>query len=228
MGRFRKTISLFLTLMLISSACVFATDSTDTSESVCAGDSTCPIYAFTDLNADIHYEGIHYCVERGIMQGISDDLFMPFGIAERATVVTALWRFAGCPVVNYALNYSDVSEDMWYTEAIRWATSEKIINGYGDGRFGVTDLITREQFATILYRYVQNNGGGFKGTWMYLMDYNDLSDVSDWAYEALAWMNMNNVITGRPGKILDPRTFTNRAEAATIFYRLSQCMVKEN
>ncbi len=200
---------------------------TESYADVCPGYSTCPIHKYTDLNADVHYEGIHYCVERDILRGVSNDLFMPFGITDRSTAITALWRLAGNPVVNYALNFSDVSEDMWYTEAIRWATSEKIINGYGDGRFGVSDLITREQFATILYRYVQNNGGGFKGMWMYLMDFNDLENVSDWAYEALAWMNMNNVITGRPGKILDPKKYTTRAEAATIFYRLSQCMIEE-
>ncbi|MBQ5887114.1 MAG: S-layer homology domain-containing protein, partial [Clostridia bacterium] len=122
-------------------------------------------------------------------------------------------------VVNYAMDFEDVAAEQWYTEAIRWAASEKIVEGYGDGRFGTDDPITREQLAAILYRYEQKSGGGFKGLWMYRMDYVDLADVSDWAYEAICWMNMNGIVEGRPGKILDPKGTASRVEAAAMIQR---------
>ena len=72
------------------------------------------------------------------------------------------------------------------TEAICWAASEGIVNGYSTETFGPSDAITREQLAAILYRYEQYTGGGFAGAWMFRMDYADLADVSDWAYEPCA------------------------------------------
>ncbi len=98
---------------------------------------------------------------------------------------------------------------------------------YGDGRFGTNDPITREQLATILYRYEQYKGGGFTGAWMIRMDYVDLADVSDWAYEAMCWMNMNGIVNGKPGKVLDPKGSATRAEAATMLYRYCEVMTKE-
>ncbi|MBQ1976318.1 MAG: S-layer homology domain-containing protein, partial [Clostridia bacterium] len=164
-------------------------------------------------------DALHYCLENGLMQGMGDGLFNPSGAASRAMIVTILWRIEGCPVVNYAMDFEDVAAEQWYTEAIRWAASEKIVEGYGDGRFGTDDPITREQLAAILYRYEQKNGGGFKGLWMYRMDYVDLADVSDWAYEAICWMNMNGIVEGRPGKILDPKGTASRVEAAAMIQR---------
>ena len=130
-------------------------------------------------------------------------------------------------MVNYAMSFDDVASDTWYTEAIRWAASEGIVNGYSDTAFGPNDNITREQLATILYRYEQKNGGGFKGMWMFRMDYVDLAEVSDWAYEAMCWMNMNSIVNGKPGKVLDPKGNATRAEAATMLYRYCDIIGKD-
>ena len=99
------------------------------------------------------------------------------------------------------------------------------MEGYSDEQFGPADIITREQLATILYRYEKMNGGGFTGVWMYRMDYVDLENVSDWAYEAMCWMNMKGIVTGKPGKLLDPKGSATRAEAATMLQRY--CELKE-
>ena len=90
---------------------------------------------------------------------------------------------------------------------------------YGDGTFGTNDPITREQLATILYRYEQYLGGGFKGLWVYRMDFSDLSDVSDWSYEAVAWLNMKNVYVFREEKRLSPKEKATRAETAAFLHR---------
>ena len=73
-------------------------------------------------------------------------------------IATILWRMAGSPVVNYAMNFADVPQDQWYSEAIRWAASEGIVGGYGNGLFGTNDPITREQFAAMLYQFAQARG----------------------------------------------------------------------
>lgn len=187
---------------------------------VCHGDDTCPMYGYTDLDmTEWYHDGVHFCIENKLMNGTSTTSFEPGATTSRAMIVTTLWRLAGEPVVNYAMRFEDVDADQWYTEAIRWASAEKIVEGYGNGRFGTNDAITREQLAAILYRYEQKNGGGFKGLWMFRMDYVDLADVSDWAYEAICWMNMNGIVNGKPDKVLDPKGSATRAEAATMLYR---------
>jgi len=187
---------------------------------VCPGDESCPMSAFNDLDTGAWYhDGVHFCLEKGLMNGTGKDTFAPDATLSRAMLLTVLWRAAGEPVVNYAMNFEDVESDAWYTEAIRWAASEKIAEGYGNGIFGTNDPITREQLATILYRYEQKTGGGFRGLWMFRMDFVDLEEVSDWSYEAACWMTMNGVLGGKPGKVLDPKGYASRAEAAVILQR---------
>jgi len=194
----------------------------------CDGGEDCPISTFTDLNsAEWYHDGVHFCIENDLMIGTSDDLFAPNGTTTRAQIVTILWRLAGEPVVNYLMQFEDVEAETWYTEAVRWASAEGIVLGYSDTAFGPNDPITREQLATILYRYEQYKGGGFTGAWMIRMDYVDLADVSDWAYEAMCWMSMNEVVTGKPGKILDPKGSAVRAEAASMLYQYWKVMTVE-
>ena len=113
-----------------------------------------------------------------------------------------------------------------YDHTLIDAAAEKIVEGH-DGKFDPNGAITREQLATILYRYEQKNGGGFKGMWMFRMDYVDLAEVSDWAYEAMCWMNMNSIVNGKPGKVLDPKGNATRAEAATMLYRYCDIIGKD-
>lgn len=115
---------------------------------------TQPAPTFTDVPSDAWYaEAVDYCQQRGIMSGTSAATFAPEGTLTRAMLVTILWRQAGKPVVNYLMQFSDVSEGQWYSEALRWAASEKLVSGYGDGRFGVNDPITQEQLNLIFQRY---------------------------------------------------------------------------
>ena len=187
---------------------------------VCARDEHCPIWPFTDASPKAWYhDGVHYCLEKRLMEGIGNNLFAPDDATDRAMIATILWRVAGSPVVNYLMTYEDVEADMWYTEAIRWATSEGVVKGYGDGTFGPTDPITREQLAAMLYRYEQSHGGGFAGDWMFLLSFADSAEISDWAYEALCWCNMNGIVEGKGDNILDPQGHATRAEAATMIMR---------
>ena len=108
---------------------------------------------FTDVKAGSYYEkAVAWAVSEGITNGMTDTTFGPNEKVTRAQIVTFLWREAGSPVVNYAMNMTDVSEDKWYTEAVRWALSEGITNGKSETVFGTNENCSRADAVTFLYR----------------------------------------------------------------------------
>lgn len=180
----------------------------------------CPSVAYGDLDTKAWYHlDVDYVLEKGLMNGMGEGIFAPDGKLSRAMLVTILWRLEGKPVVNYNMTFEDVEAESWYTEAVRWAASEGIVLGHSADSFAPNDDITREQLATIIYRYEKYKGGGFTGAWMFRMDYADLDDVSEWSYEAMCWCTMNNIVNGKPGKLLDPLGYATRAEAAAMLHR---------
>ena len=116
--------------------------------------------------------------------------------ATRAEAAAALWEAAGSPVVNYAMAFADVPQEAPYAEAVRWCAAEGYMQGYDGNTFGPADPITRQQLAAVLYRYVQRQGGGFVGMWMFPLRYTDAAQVREWAYEPLCWMTMKGVLAG--------------------------------
>ena len=186
----------------------------------CDRGDTCPLGAFDDLDKTSWYhDGVEWALINGVMNGVGEGLFDPDGQTNRAMIVTMLHRMEGAPVVNYAMDFTDVEDGMWYTEAIRWAAANEIVTGYGDGRFGPTDPLTREQLATILYRFAKAKGLGFTGLWAFPLTFDDASDVSDWAYEAVCWMVMQGVIQGTGNNKLSPKGMASRAQVATMLMR---------
>ena len=146
--------------------------------------------------------------------------FNPDGATSRAMLAAILWRLEGSPVVNYAMDFADVEEGQWYTEAIRWAASEGIVTGYGDGAFGTNDSITREQFAVMLYRYAGAQPAS--GT---LSTFRDGTAVSDWAAEAMGWAVEAGLITGTgDGSTLTPQGQATRAQAAVLLMRWQEAL----
>lgn len=144
----------------------------------------------------------------------------PAGEVTRAQVVCYLWELSGKPVVNFAMQFDDVTADSESAEAIRWAASEKLAKGYGDNKFGPDDVVTREQLATIVYNYVKQFGMGFTGTWMFLMPYTDRADVREWAFEPVMWMVSSKLFDPEMEQ-LQPQKAVNQAEAAEFFGKLA-------
>ena len=180
----------------------------------------CPSLDFSDLDTSKWYHhNVDYVIEKGMMNGMGDGVFAPGGNLSRAMLVTILWRLEGEPAVTEGTEFTDVSELNWYSKAVAWASANGIVNGMGDGTFAPNNDITREQLAAIIYRYEQYKGGGFVGAWMFRMDYADIAEVSEWSYEAMCWCSMNEIVNGKPGKLLDPKGKATRAEAAAMLNR---------
>ena len=175
---------------------------------------------FTDVGSgDWFYEDVLYVYNQGLMEGTGADTFSPDAAVTRGQVVTILWRMAGSPVVNFAMDFSDVTEDTWCAEAIRWAASEGIAKGFADGSFGQDVYVSREQLAAFLYREVQRQGGGFTGMWYFPLNYPDIEELGAFADEAMHWCVMTGVLQGTADGRLAPKATADRAQLSAILHR---------
>ncbi|MBR6259502.1 MAG: S-layer homology domain-containing protein [Oscillospiraceae bacterium] len=190
----------------------------------CRKDASCPISRFSDASPGAWYhDGVHWVLDKGLMNGVGVDLFAPEGVCSRAMAVTVLWRLAGEPEGKGAA-FSDVAEGSWYYDAVSWAAGAGAVNGTGENTFSPDEPVTREMLAAILYRFAQSKGQGFKGAWAFRLDYSDVGDISDYAYEALCWMTMNDIMNGMGDGTLAPGAVANRAQMATILMRFCREM----
>ena len=180
---------------------------------------------FTDIADNAWYaDAVRYVYKHGLMAGTSATTFAPDVTTSRAMIATILWRMAGSPVVNYAMDFADVPQDQWYSEAIRWATSEGIVGGYGNGLFGTNDPITREQFAAMLYRFAQEQGYDVSiGENTNILSYTDVADLSEYAISAMQWAVGAGIINGTgDGSALTPQGQATRAQAAVMLMRFCE------
>lgn len=193
---------------------------TDVSE--CPRDARCPMSGYTDLNmGEWYHDGIHYCLDEGLMDGVDAGMFAPNATTSRAMIVTILWRLQGSPGVEATETFTDVSPDAWYAKAIAWAVAEGVADGYGEGLFGPNDAITREQLAAMLWRYAarpESEGG--------LSAFADGAETSAWAQQAVSWAVSLGLINGVDSDRLDPKGQATRAQTATILMRFAQSMTR--
>ena len=180
---------------------------------------------FTDIADNAWYaDAVRYVYKHGLMAGTSATTFAPDVTTSRSMIATILWRMAGSPVVNYAMTYTDVAQGQWYSEAVRWATSEGIVGGYGNGLFGTNDPITREQFAAMLYRFAQEQGYDVSiGENTNILSYTDVADLSEYAISAMQWAVGAGIINGTgDGSTLSPQGQATRAQAAVMLMRFCE------
>ena len=175
------------------------------------------------------YDAIQYVYGEGLMAGTSGSTFNPEGTTTRGQIVTILWRLSGSPVVNYLMDFDDVDPAAYYAEAIRWATSEGIAGGYGNGSFGPNDPITREQLAVMLYQYAWNMGYDLSiGEDTNILSYADFADLSEYAIPAMQWACGAGLISGTgDGSTLSPGGSATRSQVAMILMRFCQEFVEE-
>ena len=170
---------------------------------------------FSDVSTSAYYyEAVKWAQEKGITGGIGNGLFGPNQPCTRAQIVTFLWRAAGSPVVNYAMNMTDVAEDAYYAGAVRWALSEGITTGTGDGKFSPDTTCTRAQSVTFLFRAIGK-----------LVDSKaEFSDVLTDSYyaNAVAWAVENGVTNGIGNGLFGPDNSCTRAQIVTFLFRAYQ------
>lgn len=178
----------------------------------------CPSLQFTDVNTGAWYhEAVDYVLNNGLMIGVSDTRFSPNGKTTRGQLVTILYRMEGSPAVTGGSPFTDVAEGQYYANAVSWAAENGIVNGVTETLFLPNREITREQAATILYRYA-----GYKGVDLTaggsLDGFPDAGSVSEYARPAMAWAVDTGLIVGIDGR-LAPRGNATRAQVATLIMR---------
>lgn len=185
----------------------------------------CPSRFFSDVPGVDYWghEGIDFVVENGLFNGMSATTFEPDTTMTRAMLVTVLWRAAGMPRQGTNPFY-DVPENVWFTDAVKWASDCNLVNGMQEGKFCPQENITREQMAAILYRYAQYNAQDVSGM-ADLSAFPDELTVSGWAENAMCWAVAKGIIGGlQIGEttILLPQGNATRAQVATILMRFLQ------
>jgi uncharacterized repeat protein (TIGR02543 family) len=185
---------------------------------------------FTDVKkSDWFYGDVEYVCENNLMVGTSADMFSPNANLTRGMIVTILYRLEGeLGVSGLANPFTDVAAGQYYTDAIKWAVENKIVEGYGNGKFGPSDSITREQLAAILYRYMNYKKINLPVTEQYII-FADEADISDYAMNAVQTFNKLGIIQGigtnTAGQtIVNPKGNATRAEVAAMLHRFMKAI----
>ena len=183
---------------------------------------------FVDVPAGAWYEeGVRYVYTNGLMNGTSATTFSPNATTTRSMIATILWRLEGSPEAENAASFTDVAADTWYSEAVQWAASAGIVTGYGDNRFGPSDPITREQMATMLYRYAQYKDYDVSvGEDTNILSYTDFEELGEYAIPAMQWAAGAGIINGTSADTLSPRGSAVRSQVAVTLMRYCENIAK--
>jgi hypothetical protein len=177
---------------------------------------------FSDVTAgDWYYDAVQYTCERDFFHGTSETAFSPDVSMTRAMMVTVLYRMEGSPSVTGTNAFTDVASGQYYTDAVLWAGQNQIANGISATLFHPDDLITREQMATILYRYAVYKKCDTSPT-TDLAVFTDAALVDSFAEEAMQWAIGSEIISGTTKTTLAPVQTATRAQVATILMRFCE------
>ncbi len=183
----------------------------------CPRDSTCPIAGYTDAAPKAWYhDGVHYCVETGLMAGYGNEHWGPGDSLTRGMLIQILYNRAGKPAVTVEDPFTDVAPDAWYADAVAWGAAEGIVEGYGNGVFAPEQPVSRQDAVVILHRYAGKPAAGEDA----LDPFSDRDAIGPWAVEALCWAVEQGLIVGKgSATTLASQHHASRAEAAAILYR---------
>ena len=175
-------------------------------------------YSFDDVDSSAWYaDAVSYVAENGIMNGAGNGTFAPDTVMSRAMLVQVLYNLEGKPEAADC-TFTDVAADAWYADAVAWAADAGIVTGVSDTTFAPDQMMTREQIATILYRYAAYKNYDVTAS-NDLSSYTDAGQIGSYAVEAMQWTNGAGLITGSTATTLNPLGSATRAEVATILMR---------
>lgn len=194
----------------------------DSNITVYAGWEKIAEFPYTDVTSDEwFFDDVRYVWDNDIIDGVTEDTFEPEANVTRAVLIEALWRAEGRPEAESAGLFTDVSEDNAFAGAIAWAKETGIANGYDDGRFGIDDVVTREQTAAFLYRYAQYKKMDVSvGEDTNILSFDDIDTASEYAIPALCWACGADILRGDGNGCLRPADTVTRAELSAQLNRL--------
>lgn len=185
------------------------------------GDTPLGDLPFSDVDVDDWYaEAVGYVVKEGLMAGTSETTFGPATNLTRSMMAQVMFSMEK-GVASAGNSFVDVPAGAWYADAVNWASANGIMSGYGDGRFGPDDPITREQIALLMYNYAKLKDYDMTAT-ADLSLFADNAAISSWASEAMEWAVGSGLLSGKDGNMLDPTGVATRAEVATILMRFAE------
>lgn len=189
--------------------------------SACQRGKDCPISRFQDASASAWYhDGVHFCLQNGLMVGVTEDTFQPDTATTRGMIAAMLYRLEGQPAVTGANPFPDVKSGSYCDDATAWAAANGIVTGYESGEFRPGRAITRQEMAAILYRYAQYKKLDTSvGEDTNILSFEDASQLSDYAIPAVQWAVGAGVINGTTASTLSPRGDASRTQVANILYR---------
>ena len=174
---------------------------------------------FIDVRFNSYYiEGVGYCYENGLVNGLSPITFGPEVNITREQLATILWRAEGSHAPTQESPFTDKPSNFAIT-AVQWIAEVGLMNGYPDGTFAPKKEISRQELVTVLYRYAQMCGMDTDAT-MDLNKFVDADEIGNYAKAAVAWAAAAGVVNGFPGDIFAPNESANRAQVATIIARM--------
>ena len=178
------------------------------------GDSCFVRGVFSDVKtrSAFYFDPVYWAFDKKITTGTSDTTFSPNDKCSRAQIVTFLWRFKGSPKVDYNVNFTDVSKDKYYYDAVAWAAYNGITTGTSDTTFSPNDKCTRGQIVTFLYRAMGEPSPGAA------VNFTDVSS-DKYYYKAVCWAANNNITTGTSDTTFSPGDKCTRAQSVTFLYR---------
>lgn len=187
----------------------------------CEKDDTCPLADFSDLSPSAWYhDGVHYCLESGLMSGVGGGRFDPSVPFTRAMLATVLYRQAGSPQAEGDNPFADVSEGDWYYDAVVWAYNNGVVYGVSDDQFAPMRGLTRQEMAVMLFRFMLNQYNIISYPWM-VKSFPDMADVAEWAEFGMDWCLSNRILGDVGDGTLSPTAFATRAQVATILLRFN-------
>ena len=181
---------------------------------------------FVDVVKDAwYYPAVEYVYNNELMNGTNGGLtFEPNVNLNRAMMAAVLYNMEGGPDCDKSGLFSDVADGMWYTDAVNWAASNNIVSGMPDGTYAPNQALTREQMASILYRYAEYKGIKTDAR-ADLGKFTDGNTTSAWATDVVQWAVAEKLING-VGTELQPKGTASRAQVATVLMNYCENVAK--
>lgn len=176
---------------------------------------------FNDVSrSDWFYDAVNYVYFNNLMDGVSSTQFAPNSSTTRAMVVEIIYRMAGSPSVSTTAGFTDVASSAWYADAVNWAARRGIVEGRTATTFDPNAPVTREELATLLYRYAVNSGYDTSvGANTNILSYTDAGSISEYAFDSLQWACGAGIVNGTGNGVLSPQGQATRAQLAAMLMR---------